>query len=234
MSKARNDSRILRGMEKQLKLRDERLAAGEKPTGWKVGFGAPAALEKLDIDAPLVGFLTGGTRLPSESVVSIAGWTRTAVEPEIALRIGMDVGADADRETARAAIASMAPVIELADVNFPPDDVEAILAANIFHRYLIEADADAMRAGFDLKGLSGRVYRDGVEAASTTDFQAITGDYVDTVRHVADLLSAFGLTLRAGEIIIAGSIVPPVISETSETIRFDLDPLASVTVRVRA
>ena len=43
------DPRIARGMWAQLALRAKRIAAGDKPLGWKVGFGAPAAMKKLEI-----------------------------------------------------------------------------------------------------------------------------------------------------------------------------------------
>jgi 2-keto-4-pentenoate hydratase len=76
------------------------------------------------------------------------------------------------------------------------------------------------------------VYRDGVETASTIDLQSLTGDFIDIVRHVADLLSVFGEKLRAGDIIIAGSIVPPIMSTTNEEIRFFLDPVDSISVNL--
>src|SRR5574342_1257469 len=109
MTKPIDDPRILRGMEKQLRLRQERLSAGEKRIGWKVGFGAPAALERLGLAAPLVGFLTDKILLPSNTTVSIEGWTKPAMEPEIAIYLGVDLTGDTDRETARAAIASLGP-----------------------------------------------------------------------------------------------------------------------------
>ena len=52
------NAHILRGMEKMLAARRKRLEAGEKPIGWKVGFGAPASLKSLGLEMPLVGFLT--------------------------------------------------------------------------------------------------------------------------------------------------------------------------------
>ena len=55
--KAWEDPRIARGMKLQLAKRRERIAAGEKPLGWKMGFGAPAAMAKLNISAPLIGYL---------------------------------------------------------------------------------------------------------------------------------------------------------------------------------
>ncbi len=63
-------------MAAQLNRRRERIKAGEKPLGWKVGFGAPAAMEKLGIDAPLVGFLTDKALVASGSTISLADWRK--------------------------------------------------------------------------------------------------------------------------------------------------------------
>ena len=48
---------IKKGMTAQLAKRRARIAAGEKPLGWKVGLGAPATMERLKLAAPVVGFL---------------------------------------------------------------------------------------------------------------------------------------------------------------------------------
>ena len=48
------------------------------------------------------------------------------------------------------------------------------------------------------------------KVAETTDPQAMTGDLIEIVRHVAGLLAAFGERLRSGDIIITGSTVPAV------------------------
>ena len=232
MSTAGNDPRILGGMKTQLKLRQARLRAGEKPLGWKIGFGAPAAMERLRIDAPLVGFLTDKAVLHSDAAASIAGWVNPIAEPEIAVYLGRDLSATSDRETVCAAIASIGPAIELVDVNFPPDDVEAILAGNIYNRHVILGRKDDMRTSCVLDGLVSSVYRNGSEIATTTDPQALTGDLVDNVRHVASLLAAFGEGLRAGQVIITGSIVPPVHIAGKEEIRFTLDPVDTISINL--
>ncbi len=233
MSTARSDPRILRGMKNQLRLRQDRLNAGEKALGWKVGFGAPAAMERLRIDAPLIGFLTDGTLLHSDAALSLSGWTKPVAEPEIAVYIGHDLSEGADRETTRVTIASIGPAIELADVSFPPEDVEAILAGNVYNRHVIFGRADSSRAGCVLDGLAGRVYRNGKEVAATTDPQALTGDIIDIVRHIADLLAALGERLRAGEMVITGSILPPLWIKSKEEIRFTLDPIDTVSINLR-
>jgi len=233
MSKPYDDPRILRGMEKQLRLRQDRLDAGEKPIGWKVGFGAPAALECLRLDAPLIGFLTDKALLPSNATVSIAGWMKPAMEPEIAVYMGKDLTEASDRERTRAAIASLGPAIELADVHFPPDEVEEILAGNIYNRHVILGRADTSQAGCVLSGLTGRITRNGKDMPPVTEQQALTGDVIDIVSHVANLLSMLGETLRAGGVIIAGSIVPPLWVESGDEIRYNLDPIDTISINIR-
>ena len=226
------DARILLGMEKLLVARQKRLAAGEKSIGWKVGFGAPASLKSLNLDRPLVGFLTDKVLLRSDSTLSVASWTRPAAEPEVAVYLGHDLVAEVDREMAQEAIAAVGPAIELADVNFPPQDVEAILAGNIYNRHVILGKSDPSLAGCNLDGLVGRVYRDDQEIAAVTDLQALTGNFVDIVQHVANLLSAIGEKLRAEDVIITGSIVPPLWIESTEEVRYELEPVDVLSVRL--
>src|SRR5262244_3442292 len=116
------DARVIRGMRAQLELRRKRLAAGDAPLGWKVGFAAPAMLERLNVTGPLVGFLTRNARVQSGGSVSLGGWVKPVAEPEIAVHIGRDVSAGADHETAKAAIAGISPAIEIVDLTAPPED----------------------------------------------------------------------------------------------------------------
>jgi 2-keto-4-pentenoate hydratase len=233
-SKLWDDPRVVRGMRAQLGARRQRLAAGDRPLGWKVGFGAPAMLKQLDISGPLVGFLTTNARVQSGTSASLAGWTKPVAEPEIAVHLGRDVAAGSDRESAMAAIAGISPAIELVDVHAPPQDPERILADNIYQRHVVLGGAGPARAGAGSDGLTCRIIRRGAETARTSDPQANTGEWIAIVRHVADLLAAFGETLRAGEIIITGSVVAPLALEPGEDgLAFEVDPIGGVSVRFR-
>lgn len=227
-----DDPRIQRGMTAQLAQRRARIDAGEAPLGWKVGFGASAAMQKLNLGAPLVGFLMRKALIPSGGTASLKGWVKPVAEPEIAVYMGKDLAAGADRATAAAAIAALSPAIELADLDPPPDNVETILKGNIFQRHVVLGARDDARAGGNTAGLTCRIIRHGVEAARTTNPEAATGNVIDIVRHVADLLAAFGGGLRAGEVIITGSTVPPPFIEPNEdSFEFALDPIGGVSVR---
>jgi 2-keto-4-pentenoate hydratase len=235
MSQAWDDPRIRQGMPAQLAARAKRIAAGERPLGWKVGFGAPAALAKFGLGGPLVGFLMEAARVPPGGTVSLAGWVKPVAEPEIAVTIGRDVPGDVDRAGAAAAITAIGPAIELADMDPPPEDVAKVLEGDIFQRHVILGPTDAARAGCRLDGLTGVVTRSGAEMARTTELIVNTGDPVDTVRHVAGTLAAYGERLRAGDIIICGSVTPPVFLAPGDTgFGFALEPLGSVSVNLKS
>jgi 2-keto-4-pentenoate hydratase len=230
MTAAWDDPRISRGMTAQLSRRRELLSAGHQPLGWKLAFGGPAAMERLQTNAPLVGFLMRTALLPSNATLSIAGWKKPAAEPELAIHLGNDLPANSSRAASIAAIAALGPAIEVADVDHPSEDVEGTLARNIYQRYIIFGSNDVTRAGGLLSGFSARVLRNGREIASTSDLQALTGELIDILRHTADLLAAFGESLQAGQIIIAGSIIPPLWVEPGEEILFHLSPLDPISI----
>jgi len=225
-----DDPRIVQGMRRQAALRAERLHAGARVIGWKVGFGAPAAQEKLRISGPLVGFLLDQALLPSPARVALAGWVKPVAEPEIAVHMGRDLAGDADPDTTRAAIAALGPAIELADVDGPADDVELILAGDIFQRHVVLGPRDASRAGARLDGLIGRITRSGSALDVPADLEANTGKLIDIVRHVAAVTAQFADGLRAGQFIIAGSVVPPLFVEPGESVTFELHPIGAVSV----
>ena len=234
MSQAWEDPRIKSGMQQQLRCRRELLVAGKQPLGWKLAFGGPAALERLRINAPLVGFLMADAVVASGSTISFAGWKKPAAEPELTVYLGEDLAPGADRQTIKDAIAGLGAAIEVADVDHPSDDVEATLARNIYQRHVILGPCEAAHAGGNLSGLNARVLRNGAEMANTSDLEALTGDLIAIVGHVANLLAHFGETLRAGQIIIAGSITPPIWVEPRETIGFHLEPLQPIFINFAA
>ena len=227
-----DDPRIARGMEKQLGQRRARIAAGEKPLGWKVGLGAPPAMERLKIKAPLVGFMMQRSLLPNRVTVPVGSWTKPVAEPEVAVYMGKDLPGGADRATTVASIAALGPAIELADLNPPADDVEVTLAGNIFHRHVILGPEDKSRAGAKFDGLIGHVFRRGALAAKQDKIESLIGEMIGIVQHVAGTLSAYGEKLSAGDVIITGSIVPPPFIEPDETeFGYRLDPIGELAVK---
>lgn len=222
---------IKKGMLAQLAKRRARIAAGERPLGWKLGLGSPATLQKLGLQTPQVGYLMQRALLLSGSTVSLQGWKKPVAEPEIGLRMMRDLPGGATADDALAAIKDIFPALELVDFDPPPapDILDKILEDDIYQRHVVLCGNT--RAGAATSGLTSRLFRRGKEAASTADLEAQTGKLPGIVAHVASTLAAFGEKLSAGDVIIAGSIVPPVAIEADETdIAHALEPIGEVSL----
>jgi 2-keto-4-pentenoate hydratase len=202
---------------------------GERMIGWKLAFGAPERLQQFGLAGPLIGFLAESNRRSPGATVSCQGWVHPVAEPEIAVYLGNDV-VEADRVAE--SISGLAAAIELADVDPPPEDVGAVLEGNIFHRAVILGQPDYSRAGGGVVGMRARVAINGSVVADTADLDALTGDLVSILGHTSRLLQAAGARLRAGEVVIAGSVVPPIPVRPGNQVSFELVPLPSMSVKV--
>ena len=224
------DPRIQRGLTRQLALRAQRLSDGHRPLGWKAGFGSLAAMRSLNLDGPLSGFLTDVSIIPSDSQVDLSGWTRPVAEPELAVYLGTDLAGDATEGASREAIVALGPAIELADVHLPPEEVEEVMAANIFHRALVLGSPDPQRPGGDLEGLTALIRLNNSIVGETDRLEDATGRVAAVVTRVAHLLGSQGERLRTGELIICGSVVPPVPLTGGDHFEFELTPLPPLAI----
>lgn len=170
--------------------------------------------------------------MPSGGSAPVAGWTKAVLEPEVAVHLGRDLPGGAGEDAARDAIGALGAAFELADIDFPPDDPESILEANVYQRAVVLGPPSEAGAGGSLAGVEGHVFRDGSEVAATSDPEGMTGDLIELVSYIADLLDAFGERLRAGDVVIAGTVVPALEVADGGEIHFDLGPLGSVDVTI--
>ncbi|MDH3499270.1 MAG: fumarylacetoacetate hydrolase family protein [Acidimicrobiia bacterium] len=234
MSDAWDDPRVVAGLSAQMAARQEALDGPVSHLGWKVGFGAPASLELMQIAAPLLGYLTDATQLETGADVDAAGWERGIVEFETAVYIGSRLGPNSTNAEARAAISAVGAAIELANIDgaIGPDSVTSIMAGNIFHRAVILGRPDPRRAGLETSGLTARILVDGKLRDTTDDLEAITGPYPWIVSTVATTLAGTGESLEPGDVIITGSVIPPIPVTEGRTFSFELAPLDPISVNI--
>jgi 2-keto-4-pentenoate hydratase len=221
------ESAIAPGMHALLGEWRKRIAAGESRVGWKIGLNVPAVQRQLGISGPVIGFLTSASLLAPGAVHSLAGGTRVGVEPEIGIRVQDDVPPDAGAARARAAIGALCPAIEIVDINLPFEDLTQILAGNVFHRAVMLGADDPARAGGELRGVGVSVIRNDREEAAALAAEEV-GDPGQVVHHVAGLLDRFGERLRAGDVIISGSLTSVVWVEPEDRVEVAFDSLGKL------
>jgi 2-keto-4-pentenoate hydratase len=221
MTALHDDPRVRRGMQRQLESRRTLIEQGARPVGWKLGLGTSSAMAQHGTTAPLVGFLTDrGLREPGD--VPIGGWTKPTAEPEIAVHVAHDVPSDGERDAVAAAIAGIGVAIELVDLG--TGDVEEILADDIFHRHVVLGPPVDGVALDDLRGAI--VLAD--EGQYVGDPLELVGDPVASLAHLATHLAAFGEVVRAGDVLITGSIVPALAVSPGQRLEYRLEPLGEL------
>ena len=206
---------VERGTAALLTRRRLILAQAAEPVGWKVGFNLREFQEKLGIEAPLAGFLTSNGLLEDGAEWSLGSEGDVVVESEVAVELGED----------GRSIVALLPALELAD---PPDlsqDVETILAGNIFHR----AVAFGPRVETDAPG-AARILVNG-EEQHAVDAERAGADLDRMVSAVAARLEAAGERLSPGERIITGVLAPPHKPAPGDVVRLELDAVGAVELR---
>jgi 2-keto-4-pentenoate hydratase len=205
---------IERGTTAMLVRRREMLAQGAEPVGWKIGFNVSAAQEKLGIDGPLAGFLSSDGLLEDGAELSLDDGP-VVIESEVAVELGPDARS----------IVALLPALEVAD---PPDlnqDVETILAGNIFHR----AVAFGPRVETNAPG-AGRILVNGEVEHSMAP--AETGAHLEEmVEAVRRRLAAVDEDMQPGQRIITGVLAPPHVAHPGDRVRLELDALGGVELR---
>jgi len=205
---------IERGTTAMLVRRREMLAQGAEPVGWKIGFNVSAAQEKLGIDGPLAGFLSSDGLLEDGAEVSLDDGP-LVIESEVAVELGPDARS----------IVALLPALEVADPLDLDQDVETILAGNIFHR----AVAFGPRVETNAPG-AGRILVNGeIEHAMAP---AETGAHLEEmVEAVRRRLAAVDEDLQPGQRIITGVLAPPHVAHPGDRVRLELDALGGVELR---
>ena len=183
----------------------ERIAAGAERVGWKVGLNLPAVQERLGIATTVVGHLTSDTRLDPLGAHSLAGSVRPAAEPEIAAVLAADVAPGSSPEDVRAAIGQFAPAIEIVDVDLDFDDVEPIVAGNVFHRGVPAGDSGRRRRPRTWRASACGSAATARRSTRSPVAEAL-GDPAAVLSVVAERLGQGGELLRAGDAVICGSL----------------------------
>ena len=174
------DERVERGMRRQL------AAEPADRIGWKIALNAPAIMEALGLSEPGLGWLSRGRVAAGEH--SLAGAASPAVEPELLLEAGPD-----------GSLARIGVALEVVDFDRALDEVEEVIAANIFHRAVACGElVDPVEPGEAVFRLNGE------ERARIGSFQPPA----DTLAFVDRFLRELGRELAEGDLVIAGALAP--------------------------
>lgn len=223
--------KIQHGMQRQLALWRESVAPQQR-LGWKIGFNLAADQQRLGLPSAMVGFLSGERRCQPGTTYRSSPGARLLVEPEVAVLIGTDLPAGAGAAQANAAIEAYSAALELIDTSrSASDDIEAILAGNMFHEAVVLGEQRLAPADYHREQLALSLRIDNREVA-TLEQPRVPAEFASLVITVADILAAHGEQLRKGDWIITGAAAKPVPVQAGDAIFLDMGSLGEISLAI--
>jgi 2-keto-4-pentenoate hydratase len=215
----------------QAALIQRRAKAGDRIIGYKAALTSLAMQRREGIASPVLGTLLA-SRLKSEAEpVSLKGFLKATVEPEVGVVLGRDLaGPGVTPQAALAAIAGYVPAIEVGDIRTEGRrTLQHTICCNTFNGAHLFGTA-LTPPGIDLRREGMVLSCNGQPRASATAIEVL-GDPVLSVAFLANKLAELGLSLRAGMVLLTGSIVPSIPVQAGDSVRVEFTRLGEIGAR---
>ena len=207
---------------------------GERIVGKKIGVTSDAVQRMLGVFQPDFGFLTDAMAFDDGAEIALAGrLIQPRAEAEIGFRLRSELlGPGVDERAVLAATDYVVPCFEIVDSRIRDweikiqDTIADNASCGVYVLGAKRADARAL----DLPALRVAVAKNGA-ALSEGVGAAVQGNPLTAVAWLANTLGRYGIALRAGEMILSGSLVPLEPVAPGDRFEMRLDGVGDASVR---
>lgn len=197
--------------------------------GLKIATTTKVMQQLMGIDHPCGGMIYQKRIHASPAKISLAGFMSLMIECELAVRVARDLPGRAtpySREDVRAAIAEVMPAFELIEdrrAHYKSTRALSLIADNAWNGGIVLGKGIGVSPSLELNGLLGRLtVNDGAAKEGKTD------DPMGALAWIANLAAGRGRPLRAGMIVITGSLIPTLTIAAGDAFRFEIAGLGAV------
>jgi 2-keto-4-pentenoate hydratase len=199
--------------------------------GLKIATTTKIMQQLMGIDHPCGGmiFATRIHQAPAKLVK--ADYVNVRLECELAVRIARDLPGRPEpytREEVRAAIGEVMAAFELIEdrnADYKATRALSLIADNAWNGGIVIGPGKPLPAALELNGIPGILQRNGREEASGR-----TDDPLGALAWLANLAAERGRPIRAGMVVITGSVVTTFDVAPGETVEFELEGVGRTTL----
>jgi 2-oxo-3-hexenedioate decarboxylase len=207
-----------------------RLARGERLVGVKLGLTSRAKQRRMNVDSPLVAWLTDAMVLPAGDAVPQSRLIHPRVEPEIAFLMKTRLaGPGVTAAHALAAVDRVFAAVEVIDSRYRdfrftlPD----VVADNASSGAFVLGSVGLRPEQLDLALEAVLVEVDGQVLDSATG-AAVQGNPAEALALAANVLAERGLAVEAGQVILTGGMTDAVFAPPGARLGFHFTSLGSI------
>ncbi|HNA04960.1 MAG TPA: 2-oxopent-4-enoate hydratase [Rhodocyclaceae bacterium] len=217
----------------QERMVSHRLDAGESIIGKKVGATSRAVQDLLKVNQPDFGFLLSGMVYGEGEAIPMQRLIQPFAEGEIAFLLKHDlIGPGITNVNVLRATECVMPCFEIVDSRITDWKIriQDTVADNASCGVLVLGDHAVDPRKVDL-GLTGMVIEKNGEIACTGAGAAALGHPANAVAWLANTLGRLGIPLKAGEVILSGSLGTLVKIAAGDNLRLSLGGIGRCSVR---
>ena len=203
--------------------------------GRKIGCTTHVMQRYLEIAHPCAGALYENRTLRAPATVKYADHWRPGVECEIAVRLGQPLPAEAapfDRAAVAAAVEACMAAIEIVDDrydDFRALDTPTLIADDFFSAGAVLGPPVADWRAVDLSAARGAMAINGKNVGTGTGAD-VMGHPFEALTWLANHAAASGRPLRAGDVVLTGSVVETKWVEPGDTVSVAIEGLGEAGV----
>jgi len=205
-------------------------AQGRRIVGRKIGLTRKAVQQQLGAKQPGFGVLFADMQIMDGGHLDPSRVLQPQAEAEIALVIGTDLSSpDTSVEEIAAAVKTVHAAIEIVDSRIADWKITLAdtLADNGSSAFFVLGHQGKLLAGLDLETATMTMKIDG-QVASTGIGAAVMGNPLNAAVWLARTLAGGGEPLKAGDILLLGSLGPMVALKTGQNVHAAIDGIGAV------
>ncbi len=217
----------------QMHTINRRIGDGERTVGKKIGITAKAVMQMLNVDQPDFGHLMSAMTPGESETLDSKRFCQPRGEGEIAFILKKDLaGPGISGPEVLAATECVMPAFEIVDsrVNDWKIKIQDTVADNASAAAFVMGDHAISPRGVDL-ATCGMVLEKNGEIIGTGAGAATLGNPVNAVAWLANKLGELGIVLKAGEVILSGSLSIMFPINAGDVLRMSLGGVGSVSCR---
>lgn len=206
---------------------------GDVVVGHKVALTTRAAREHLGVHEPCYGCVTANYVYANDAEVPVGSLANPHIEAETAFVLGEDLrGPGVTPIDVMRATRGILPALELVDLKVEGAGIQAadVIIHNALHGGLVAGSRLYSLGSLHLQYEGVTVEHNGALHGSGTGFE-VMGNPINPIVWLANKLAEHGGFLKAGEVIISGSMVEPVRVRPGDYVRATYSRLGSVGAR---
>lgn len=205
--------------------------------GYKIAFTTKVMQERIGATQPVFGRILSDAVYNSPASLAAENYVNLAVECEVAIKMGRDIASHngtIEKETVFDAIEYLQLAFEVIDIRESVSENSLIqsIATNIHGAGVVLGQSVTNWRELDISSARCELKLDGV-SVGTGQASDVDGHPAKPMVWIANAINSMGGSLKKGDIVITGSMIPPVEVESGTKVSLSMDLFGEITLDIQ-